>query len=222
MIGILDIPEVVDYETYQKATDALVARSFIIFLVICIVILLIVVGYFFRRKVTKKKPNVENYIIVLLFSLIMIGVVMFTILGLKEQELSEKTLNTPNLVYKWEQTNTFKLNQVKLTKESESSMILTVTSEEKDPVDLNAVFTINRNNTLIRSSEKVGQEKIVLEQQVLTDKRFEFLSTSTYAKGNFFSNLLGRPEQYAPPQVRWVFYVDERSKELLKLWELDI
>lgn len=218
-----DIPEVVDYETYQKAADALVARSFIIFLVICIVILLMAVGYFFRRKVTKKKPNIENYIIVFLFSSITIGVIMFTISGLKGQELSEKTLDTPNLVYKWEQTNTFQLNQVKLTKESESSMILTVTSEEKDPVDLNAVFTINRDNTLVRSSEKVGQEKIVVEQQVLTDKRFDFLSTSTYAKGNFVSNLLlGGTKQYAPPQVRWVFYVDERSKELLKLWELDI
>ncbi|WP_366533638.1 hypothetical protein ACOJIU_18840 (plasmid) [Carnobacterium maltaromaticum] len=218
----LDIPEVVDYETYQKATDALVARSFIIFLVICIVIFLIAVGCFFRRKVTKKKPNIVNYIIVLLFSSITIGVILLTISALKEQELSEKTLNTPNLVYKWEQTNTFQLNQVKLTKKSESSMILTVTSEEKDPIDLNAVFTINRDNTVIRSSEKVGQEKIVIEQQVLTDKRFEFLSTSTYAKGIRLSNLLGRPKQYAPPQVRWVFYVDERSKELLQLWDLDL
>lgn len=216
------MPKVVDYETYQEALDVIDARSLSIFVVICIIIFLIAAGCFFRSKKAENKPDIWNYIVISFFSSLAIGIIILTISPLKKQELDEKTLSTPNLVYKWEQQNAFQLSQVKLTKKSERSMVLTLTSEEKDPVDVNAVFTIDRDHTLIHTSEKVGQEKIVIEQQVLTDKRFEFLSTYTYAKGNIFSNILGMTEQYAPPQIRWVFYVDERSKELLQLWELDL
>ncbi len=174
------MPKVVDYETYQEALDVIDARSLSIFVVICIIILLIAAGFFFRSKKAKNKPDIWNYIVISFFSSLAIGIIILTISPLKKQELAEKTLSTPNLVYKWEQQNTFQLNQVKLTKKSERSMVLTLTSEEKDPVDLNAVFTIDRDHTLIHTSEKIGEEKIVIEQQVLTDKRFEFLSTSAH------------------------------------------
>ena len=112
-------------------------------------------------------------------------------------------------------------SSVELSKKIGTNMILTVRSEENDSIDLNAVFMLNRNNTIIHSSDKVKQEKLVLEQQVLTEKRFEGVLLSIEEnERNFLSNLLYPNSQYKPP-VRWIFYVEEKNKELLQLQEID-
>lgn len=220
-----NIPKIVDYETYQQAIDANNLSSFCIYVVIVLISLIlstclykIAVVVLYKRKIDK-----TYYIMFWLVSSLAIGIITIYISADIKNNLNEKIVNTPNLVYKWEPKKTFQLNQVQveLSKKIGTNMILTVRSEENDSIDLNAVFMLNRNNTIIHSSDKVKQEKLVLEQQVLTDKRFEGVLLSIEEnERNFLSNLLYPNSQYKPP-VRWIFYVEEKNKELLQLQEID-
>ena len=224
-MSIFKIPKVTDYETYEQAIDAINLRSFCICVGIVLISLILItclykisVVVLYRRKIDKH-PYIMSWVV----SSLALGIITLFISTGQTNNLNEKIVNTPNLVYKWEPKKTFQLNQiqVKLSKKIGTNMILTVRSDDNDSIDLNAVFMLNRDNTIIDSSDKVKQEKLVLEQQVLTDKRFKGVLLSIEEnKRSFLSNLFYFNIQYKPP-VRWIFYVEEKNKELLQLQEID-
>lgn len=216
---LFKVQEISDYETYQQALNelgSLYLRTFFIAIVISMILILIL----YKTKALFAFDKLD-YALTWIIGLLAIGLIMVFLLGGQKKRLEEKMLNTPNIVYKWEEKKTFPLDQiqVELSKNIGTGMILTVSSKENESIDLNAEFVLNRQNTTILNLDKEKQEKLVLEERILTDRRFESLVQSAKER-RFFSNVIYSNSQ-STPSVRWIFHVTEQNKELLQLHEID-
>lgn len=115
-MSIFNIPKVIDYETYQQAIHAINLRSFCIYVGIVLINLILItclykiaVDVLYRRKIDK-----DYYIMCWVVSSLVLGIITLFISTGKTNNLNEKIVNTPNLVYKWEPKKTFQLNQVQV------------------------------------------------------------------------------------------------------------
>lgn len=219
------MPKIIDYQTYEQTLNALNLRYIVLWLAISfIVVVSIFIGHYFRyMKISKSteefekidfKHEIGNSSIISVVLVLATFMVVLLISLLHVSRVEVRTMEASNVVYSWKEKNTFLLDEfnVSLKKEIGENFSLTITAKEKSAIDLDAAFEINRNNTIIKSSEEANKEKIVLEQQVLTDKRFQKLVSSME------DNVLA---SRSAPQTRFIFYVDESSKMLLQLQDID-
>lgn len=205
--------EVTNYETYQKAVESIESSFFKLLLLLVGIVLIVVTLLYINSKKTKRSTDKLDYILSTVIFSLFLGFIVYIFFNIQVDKLEKQTLNTPNVVYKWEKKYVFSLDQVdiKVQKKIDTNVNLVVTSKMNEPIEMDTVFEMNSDNTLFREPSETEGERIILEKRVLTDHRFKEL---TKERSLIFYN-------YPDEKIRWIFYVNEKNKELLQLQNIN-
>ncbi|MFS7414425.1 hypothetical protein AB6889_17735 [Carnobacterium maltaromaticum] len=201
--------EVTNYETYQKAVESIESRFFNLLLMLVGIVLIVVFLLYRNSKKTKKSTDKSNYVMSAVICSLFLGLIVSIFVNIQVYKLEKQILNTPNVVYKWEKEYVFSLDQVdiKVQKKIDTNVNLVVKSKINEPIEMDTVFEMNSDNTLFRDLSETEGERIVLEKRVLKDHRFKELTKERSLLSDY----------YPDEKTRWIFYVNEKNKELLQL-----
>lgn len=201
--------EVTNYETYQKAVESIESRFFNLLLMLVGIVLIVVFLLYRNSKKTKKSTDKSNYVMSAVICSLFLGLIVSIFVNIQVYKLEKQILNTPNVVYKWEKEYVFSLDQVdiKVQKKIDTNVNLVVKSKINEPIEMDTVFEMNSDNTLFRDLSETEGESIVLEKRVLKDHRFKELTKERSLLSDY----------YPDEKTRWIFYVNEKNKELLQL-----
>lgn len=201
--------EVTNYETYQKAVEFIESIFFNLLLMLVGIVLIVVFLLYRNSKKTKKSTDKSNYVMSAVICSLFLGLIISIFFNIQVYKLEKQILNTPNVVYKWEKEYVFSLDQVdiKVQKKIDTNVNLVVKSKINEPIEMDTVFEMNSDNTLFRDLSETEGESIVLEKRVLKDHRFKELTKERSLLSDY----------YPDEKTRWIFYVNEKNKELLQL-----
>lgn len=205
--------EVTNYETYQKAVESIESSFFKLLLMLVGIVLIVVFLLYRNSKKTKKSTEKSNYVMSAVICSLFLGLIISIFFNIQVYKLEKQILNTPNVVYKWEKEYVFSLDQVdiKVQKKIDTNVNLVVTSKMNEPIEMDTVFEMYSDNTLFRNLSETEGERIVLEKRVLKDHRFKELTKERSLLSDY----------YPDEKIRWIFYVNEKNKELLQLQNIN-